>query len=162
MATPNNTQPKTLNSIPLEHVDRAMNIILSGAGRSDGGCWVWTRAVDHGGYGKATFRMHPKRWSTGAHRLSYLVFRGDIGPGLQIDHLCHNRACVNPHHLEPVTPDENIRRATAARTASAACSRGHLRTEDNTYVRINAEGYVHRVCRECQSIRQIRRRAEAS
>ena len=86
-----------------------------------------------------------------AHRWAYEDKVGPIPEGLDIDHLCRVRACVNPGHLEPVTRAENIRRAAAAKNA---CPAGHAYTEDNTYIR---PGTVHRRCRECAKERDIQR-----
>jgi hypothetical protein len=66
------------------------------------GCWLWTASTDQGGYGKYR-RMQ-------AHRYAYELFIGDIPPGLEMDHLCRMRECVNPFHVEPVTHAENMRR----------------------------------------------------
>lgn len=70
-------------------------------------CWIWTGTVKKDGYGFFTMYDHPY---DNAHRISYKLFKGNIPKGLQIDHLCRFRACVNPDHLEAVTQKENIRR----------------------------------------------------
>ena len=90
-----------------------------------------------------------------AHRIAFQFFRGPIPAGLQIDHLCRVKLCVNPAHLEPVTASENIRRGTglaARRAAQTHCKYGHPFDKENTH--INSRG--HRICRTC-----MRRKARA-
>lgn len=70
------------------------------------GCWVWTAARTSKGYGQ--FRIGPR--PVRAHRYAYTLLVGPIPDGLQLDHLCRNRLCVNPGHLEPVTNWENTLR----------------------------------------------------
>jgi hypothetical protein len=75
--------------------------------RTPDGCWEWTGAMSRAtGYGKATMNGR----SDGAHRIMYELIVGPIPTGLDLDHLCRNRICVNPAHLEPVTRSENVRR----------------------------------------------------
>lgn len=113
------------------------------------GCIMWT-ASRSSGYGQI--------WLDGkmylVHRLTYTMWRGPIPPGLQIDHLCRNRACCNPLHLEPVTGSENTRRGllpqlTRERCTKTHCARGHELTEDSVY---RYQG--RRECRECRLIRE--------
>ena len=80
------------------------------------GCWNWKRAVSSSGYGIAT---HNGRLTT-AHRFYYETFVGPIPIGLHIDHLCRNRLCVNPAHLEAVTQSENNRRAALSKKESVS------------------------------------------
>jgi len=102
-------------------------------------CWKWHGQFDRNGYGNLTWKG--KR--TGAHRVSYEVHTGPIPEGMQIDHLCRNKTCVNPAHLEPVTQQENIRRAAAAKTH---CRNGH----EYSAVDVASKPGSAR-CRKCQS-----------
>ena len=108
---------------------------------ADIGCWYWQGAVS-GSYGNF-------RGETTAHRFAYEDRVGPIPEDLHIDHLCGNRLCVRPDHLEAVTQAENNRRA--ARPHSS-CHRGHPFTSENVYV--NSQG--NRMCRTCSSARNRR------
>lgn len=109
-------------------------------------CWNWTGA--HSSYGYGVFHVGAAKHRMFAHRVSYILEHGTIPDGLSLDHLCRNRSCVNPSHLEPVTSYENMRRgeSTAARNARKThCVHGHQFTTTNTYVYRG-----RRMCRECQ------------
>lgn len=112
--------------------------------KRDGGCWIWTASLATNGYGR--FYPDPDGVrGVPAHRFAYEDLVGPIPDGLDLDHLCRNRACVKPSHLEPVT-----RRVNAARGIKGAltthCPKGHEYTPENTYIR-QPEG--HRMCRAC-------------
>lgn len=92
------------------------------------GCWEWAGYVAPKGYGYLGFGGRQVL----AHRASYEVFVGAIPEGLQIDHLCRNRACVNPDHLEPVTNFENYKRSPLSRINRTHCPRGHRYDSGNT------------------------------
>ena len=114
-------------------------------------CWNWTGHASR--YG--TF-WHLGR-NIGAHRVAYELMRADIPDGLQIDHLCRNTKCVNPWHLEPVTPKVNTRRSTvpqvttARNAAISQCPQGHPYDSENTYTHESG-----RFCRICISERTKR------
>lgn len=96
-------------------------------------CWVWKGAKTRDGYGIFWFQ----RRLVPAHRASYLMFRGIIPDGLQIDHLCRNRACVNPDHLEVVSPRTNQLRGfgfSGVNARKTHCPRGHPLVEGNISV----------------------------
>lgn len=122
---------------------------------SPSGCWEWNAAIDAAGYGRFSVRIGPTRADYRmklAHRVSYETFVGPIPDGLDIDHLCRNRKCVNPEHLEPVTRSENLRRSPlmgAASLAKTHCPGGHEYSGDNT--RVNKSG--SRSCRVCERAR---------
>jgi hypothetical protein len=79
------------------------------------GCWIWTGSKDRKGYGRAQVDgVH-----THAHRAIYKQLVGDIPSDMHLDHLCRNVACVNPAHMEPVSPQENVKRQHAARRLCA-------------------------------------------
>lgn len=112
-----------------------------------GECWRWLGARTPNGYG--TFRF--KNRTQPVHRWAYEEWVGPIPEGLEIDHLCRTRDCINPDHLEAVTRAENMRRATPARGADHGngrkthCPQGHEYTPENTYERRG-----RRYCRVCR------------
>lgn len=87
---------------------------------SDNGCWLWTRSRSKDGYGWAS--LDDKTWQ--AHRLVYVLLRGTPPTDLVLDHLCRVRHCVNPDHLEPVTPRQNLERGETT-TSATTCPQGH-------------------------------------
>lgn len=91
----------------------------------DNGCWEWQGELNSNGYGRVW--RNNKRIM--AHRGFYELHRGPIPEGLELDHLCRNKPCVNPAHLEPVTHAENVRRAARA-TGSTVLS-----DEDINFIR---------------------------
>jgi hypothetical protein len=111
---------------------------------TDGDCWIWQGTRDGSGYGMFSDRTR-NLWISRAHRWSYEFHVAEIPDGLELDHLCRNRACVNPWHLEPVTGLINIKRGAESRW-TGVCRNGHEYTEANTYI---APSTSRRVCRAC-------------
>lgn len=123
------------------------------------GCWLWGGAANV--YGQMSVWLGPNLNETRlAHRLAYEYFVGHIPDGLHLDHKCRTPLCVNPVHLEPVTPRENLARSpTALPTINAGlthCKRGHEFTDENTY-----SWRGHRQCMACNRARRTLWRANA-
>lgn len=119
------------------------------------GCWLWHGNIAHTGYGSLTVRRRPYL----AHRMSFELYRGEITPGLQIDHLCRVRSCVNPDHFELVTIRENVLRGegiTARNKRKTECPLGHAYAGEN--LRTTKEGF--RQCKLCQLNRERSRSQE--
>lgn len=112
-------------------------------------CWLWTAATHHG-YG----RFSVDGVSIMAHRFS-VSLREPLIEGMEVDHLCRVRLCVNPAHLEQVTPAVNRQRAADAIELKTHCFRGHPYDEANTIVR-KSDG--NRMCRECRRLLRIDRK----
>lgn len=109
-------------------------------------CIIWIGALNQKGYGAG--RLRGDR-SGGIHRQVYEAFIGSIPDGMLLDHLCRVRSCINPAHLEPVTPHENAHRGLTNATKKQ-CKRGHYFDAENTY--IGPDG--HRGCRQCARARR--------
>jgi hypothetical protein len=124
------------------------------------GCWQWTGHRNKGGYGL----MRGRDWRDvhqRAHRLTYELLVGPIPEGLELDHLCRNRGCVNPAHLEPVSHRVNILRSPVAPPAVHAkkthCVNGHPFDEENTYI-TKRGGRCCRACGRASALRRYRRK----
>ena len=119
------------------------------------GCWLWLGAKHHKGYGSFWTGEKYKE----AHRFAYEFAVGAVPEGLQIDHLCRNRGCVKPEHLEAVTQRENLRRGMNYHRSQTHCKRGHPFDLFNTYRATN--GRACRICAREHSQRRWRREKEA-
>jgi len=113
----------------------------------DEACWPWLGGKSNG-YGRMFLgRENGRMFTSYAHRFSYELHVGPISEGLEVDHTCCNRACVNPAHLELVSGRENKVREGARQTR---CTHGHTYTPANTYI----DGRGHRRCRTCAQQRR--------
>lgn len=124
------------------HILEQLKVVIT----SYGECWEWQGYKNADGYGK--FQYCQKDYSV--HNFMWECVYGPVPEGLELDHLCRNRACGNPIHLEAVTHLENIRRGiynNHHNSAKTHCPKGHEYSKENTYIAPNG----FRQCRECRS-----------
>ena len=118
-------------------------------------CWLWTGTMPEHGYGAIYRSRQVGKGRMAAHRVAYEMFRGPIPHGLTIDHLCRNRRCVNPDHLEAVSLAVNVMRgegACAKFARQSTCRRGHPYVVGSWRTQIDAKGRTGRRCRLCHRI----------
>lgn len=111
---------------------------------SDSGCWSWNRFIGKNGYSQVS--MNGVVYS--GHRIMYTAVKGEIAKGLQLDHLCRNRACINPSHLEPVTLKLNLQRGRNWQREKTHCPKGHEYTDMN----IIRDIIGRRKCKQCSGV----------
>lgn len=133
----------------------AIDRVLARSVAGHNGCLIWTGAKTPQGYGQINWRGR----RIGVHRVAYISFKGSIPQGLEIDHLCRVRHCLNPFHLEAVTHAENVRRsirpARPPRSPITHCRNGHEMTFANAYIRPDG----NRDCRICKKATRARSKA---
>jgi hypothetical protein len=124
--------------------------------KSPEGCWVWNLSLTKLGYARINY-LGKARF---AHRVAYQTFKGSIPEGMELDHKCRTRACVNPEHLEPITHTENVRRGARGvlnpQRQVTHCKWGHEFTEQNTYWKTSKAGGKSRMCITCKNLRRTK------
>lgn len=127
---------------------RNVRVLTTSTSQCETPCWEWLGNNRFpNGYG--SHRVGPGKPARAAHRISWEHRFGPVPVGLQLDHKCRNRNCVNPDHLEPVTPSENTMRQDNAERRVTECPKGHPYDEANT-IRRNGK----RFCRQCDRERK--------
>lgn len=120
--------------------------------KPDGDCLIWQGVKRSNGYGVTVY----KGTQTTTHRVMYLIQHGALADGMEVDHTCNRRDCINPKHLEAVTHQENMKRSIERR---GTCRAGHLWNKENTYVttvkRKQGGTRQQRFCRVCRAACQV-------
>jgi len=132
-----------LSDEPQATIDRFWSGVSQPA---DSDCWEWTRGKNSSGYGRISIAYKNRL----THRVSYTLMVGPIPDGLTLDHLCRNKICVNPDHLEPVPSLVNVRRAKPHLLDRDTCANGHAITPDSVYVFKSGKSS----CKQCSSDKQ--------
>lgn len=135
--------------------------VLRRAEQLDNGCWQYHGAIRYDGYGQITIGSRigeDRRRGTVAHRVVYEALVGPIPAGLAIDHLCRNRACVNPSHMEAVTAKENVRRSLPFRTGYS----GHKLTKADRRERSHGSPLTPREATVLATMAEVGTRAKAA
>lgn len=121
------------------------------------GCWIWLGPrTRKGASGYGASRLNGKTMVS--HRVAYELLRGSIPDGYDLDHLCRNRLCCNPDHLEPVTRSVNLRRGFEAR----GCKNGHPYNEADFSLVHRSNGSLERRCKRCHCERNKRAKGNRS
>ena len=130
----------------------AARLLRPATANPETGCWEWpSPRLNRDGYGQIKFI---RRFMT-AQRASHVLFIGPIPDGAEVDHLCRNRACINPAHLEAVSRRENILRGNnqaALNARKTHCKRGHPLSGDNLVLVQTGKQRVARGCKTCRAI----------
>ena len=129
--------------VPQRVIDRIFDGINT---RSKKKCWEWNLSIGTHGYGQIGWYFSGKSAGTTAHRVAWVAVNGPIPEGMTIDHLCRNRKCVNPNHLQLLTNEENA--SNNGNSLKTHCVRGHAYEGDNLYKSPRGD----RRCRECAKI----------
>lgn len=146
------------------HDDMKPKILQRVRVAEESGCWEWIGTLNADGYGKVVvgYKDEPRQpIKSFAHRVAFQAWRGPITQGLELDHLCRNRKCCNPEHLELVTRKENVRRGDLPRfmkekaANQTHCYKGHELSGDNSV--LQGPDKKNRVCRTCRAQRQRER-----
>lgn len=116
------------------------------------GCWNWTAAKDRDGYGVWSVRQNGKIKQYRVHRVALMGTPNGLDESLTVDHLCKNKTCLNPEHLEQVSLAENVKRSTSFNGSKTHCKNGHEFTVENT--RITA---TRRFCKKCHANNEMQR-----